>query len=89
MKKRMLFAILEQYANWEAAYLSSAIQMLGQDNYILNTVSLTTEGVESIGGFHTLPDYDLQSIPDNYEALYVTIQAVSDKNSIISISLYC
>lgn len=29
MKKIILFVILEQYADWEAAYLSSAIAMLG------------------------------------------------------------
>ncbi len=29
MKKTVLFVILEQFADWEAAYLSSAIYMLG------------------------------------------------------------
>lgn len=69
MKKTILFVILEQYADWEAAYLSSAINMLGQGNYEIKTVSLNKEPVESIGGFHAIPDYDIQSIPANYEAL--------------------
>ena len=31
--KKIMFVILEQYADWEAAYLSSAIYMLGQDKF--------------------------------------------------------
>ena len=69
MKKTVLFVLLQQYADWEAAYLSSAIHMLGQGNYEVKTVSLTKEKVKSIGGFCTIPDYDIQSIPEDYEAL--------------------
>ena len=67
--KKILFVILEQWADWEAAYLSSAIRMLGDNQYDINTVSLTKHSVESIGGFHVLPDYDIQSMPTDYEAL--------------------
>ena len=67
--KKILFVILDQWADWEAAYLSSAIRMLGQNQYAIKTVSLTKDSVESIGGFHVLPDYDIQSIPTDYEAL--------------------
>lgn len=69
MKKCILFVILEQYADWEAAYLSSAIYMLGQGNYEVKTVSLTRDPVTSIGGFRALPDYDINSRPADYEAL--------------------
>ena len=69
MKKCILFVILEQYADWEAAYLSSALYMLGMGKYEVKTVSLTKEQVTSIGGFRVLPDYDVNSIPTNYEAL--------------------
>lgn len=69
MKKIILFLILEQYADWEAAYISSAISMLGQDKYEIKTVSLSKDYVQSIGGFKVMPDYDITSIPDNYEAL--------------------
>ena len=69
MKKCILFVILEPYADWEAAYLSSALQMLGQGMYEVKTVSLTKEPVCSIGGFCVLPDYDINSIPADYEAL--------------------
>ena len=33
MKKTILFVILEQYADWESAYLASALYMLGQGKY--------------------------------------------------------
>lgn len=68
-KKKILFVILDQYADWEAAYLSSAIHRLGQGMYEVKTVSLTKNVVQSIGGFHIVPDYDIQSMPAEYEAL--------------------
>ncbi|MDE5737953.1 MAG: glutamine amidotransferase [Oscillospiraceae bacterium] len=69
MKKTILFVILQQYADWEVAYISSAIAMLGQGEYEIKTVSLSNDFVQSIGGFKVLPDYDILSIPDNYEAV--------------------
>lgn len=69
MKKRILFVILMPYADWEAAYLSSALQMLGQGQYEVKTVSLTMDPVSSIGGFRVLPDFDIGSVPTDYEAL--------------------
>ena len=62
MKKTVLFVLLEQYADWEAAYLSSALYMLGQGNYQVRTVSPEKAGVRSIGGFRLLPDYDTSSV---------------------------
>ena len=59
MKKTILFVILPQYADWEAAYLSSAIAMLGQGQYEIKTVSLFKEYVQSIGGFKVMPDLSL------------------------------
>lgn len=69
MKKTILFVILQQYADWEAAYISSAISMLGQGEYEIKTVSLSRDYVQSIGGFKVLPDYDMESVPEDYEAL--------------------
>ena len=59
MKKTILFVILQQYADWEVAYISSAITMLGQGQYDIKTVSLSKDYVQSIGGFRVLPDYDI------------------------------
>jgi len=69
MKKTILFVILQQYADWEAAYITSAITMLGQGQYNIKTVSLSKDYVRSIGGFSVLPDYDIASVPTDYEAL--------------------
>lgn len=69
MKKTILFVILQQYADWEAAYISSAIAMLGQGQYDIKTVSLSKDCVQSIGGFRVSPDYDMESVPKDYEAL--------------------
>ena len=69
MSKKILFVILQQYADWESAYITSAITMLGQGQYDIKTVSLSKDYVQSIGGFRVLPDYDLQSVPEDYEAL--------------------
>ncbi len=69
MQKTVLFVILEQWSDWESAYLCSAIKMLKHDQYIVKTVSLTKDPVESIGGFRVLPDFDIHSIPNDYEAL--------------------
>ena len=69
MKKRILFVILQQYADWEAAYIASAITMLGQGQYEIKTVSLVKDFVQSIGGFRVWPDYDIASVPEEYEAL--------------------
>lgn len=57
--KKILFVILQQYADWEAAYIASAIAMLGQGQYGIQTLSLSKDSVRSIGGFTVLPDHDI------------------------------
>lgn len=69
MEKKVLFVILQQYADWEAAYITSALTMLGQGRYDIKTVSISKEYVSSIGGFRVMPDYDISSVPEEYEAL--------------------
>ena len=67
--KKILYVILEQWADWELAYISSAVTMLGNGKFENKTVSLTKDTVLSIGGVKCLPDYDLQSAPSDYDAL--------------------
>ncbi len=67
--KKILYVILEQWADWEIAYISSAVNMLGQGKFENKTVSLTKNAVTSIGGVKCLPDYDLQSVPSDHDAL--------------------
>ena len=69
MKKNVLFVILEGFADWEAAYLSSAIRTFDSNQYDVKTVSLEKKAVESIGGFRVIPDYDIHDMPKDYEAL--------------------
>lgn len=69
MEKTVLFVMIDQFADWEAAYLSSAIYMLGQGRFRVKTISLTKESVTSIGGFHILPDFDMECMLPEYEAL--------------------
>ena len=67
--KIVLLVLLEQYADWEAAYISTAVHMLGQGRFEIKTVSLTDAPVRSIGGIQTVPDYTVDSAPKDYEAL--------------------
>lgn len=66
--KKILYIILEQWADWELAYISSAVNMLGQGKFENKTVSLTKSAVTSIGGVKCLPDYDLKTAPSDFEA---------------------
>lgn len=67
--KTVLLLLLDQYADWEASYVAPWILAMGQGQYTVKTVSLTKEPIHSMGGLTTLPDYDLQSVPEDYTAL--------------------
>lgn len=77
--KKILYFILEQWADWELAYISSAVNMLGKGKFENKTVSLTKDAVISIGGIKCLPDYDLQNVPPEYDAL-ILIGGMSWRN---------
>ncbi len=57
--KKILFLLLEQWADWELAYISSAVNMLGSGKFENKTISLEKNSVISIGGIKCLPNYDL------------------------------
>lgn len=77
--KSILYVVLEQWADWELAYVSSAVNMLGNGKFDNKTVSLTKNAVTSIGGIKCLPDYDLQNRPQDYVAL-ILIGGISWRN---------
>ncbi len=80
--KKVLVVILQQYADAEAAYISTAINILGTGKYEVKTVSLNKDYVRSIGGFRVMPDYDIRSIPSDYEAvILIGGMAWADKNA--------
>lgn len=67
--KTVLLALLEQYADWEAAYVSTAVHMLGQGKFVVKTVSLSKEPITSIGGIRVVPNYTVGSASKDYDAL--------------------
>lgn len=74
MNNEILYILLPDYAAHEAVYLSQAIAsdefaLKENPKYVNKIVAPTMEPVKSIGGFRTLPDYSLDTIPDNYAAL--------------------
>ena len=67
--RTVLLALLEQYADWEAAYVSTGIHMLGQGKFIVKTAALSEHPVTSIGGIQAVADYTVDSAPEDYDAL--------------------
>ena len=49
-KQKILLFLLEKYADWKAAYLSTAVYSMSRDNYEIKTVSLSKEPLHSAGG---------------------------------------
>ena len=74
MKKEVLFVLLNQFADWEGAYISTCLNIGVKPpeslvNYTVKTMSVTKESVMSIGGFRVLPDYDINNVSDDYAGL--------------------
>ena len=73
MKQKVLFILLNDYADWEGAYLASCLRRGVMDGspvpYEVNTVAPTLDIVTSLGGFHTVPDYSFDTMPSDYAAL--------------------
>lgn len=71
MKKTALFFILENYSDWESAYLSTAIHDLSEGKMQVKTVSISSHPIKTIGGFTTLPDYTLENVPEDFVGLFL------------------
>lgn len=73
MKQKVLFLLLNEYADWESSFISTSLNtgvMPGSEiKYITKTVAPTLDEVCTIGGFRTLPDYSFQTMPTDYAAL--------------------
>ena len=73
MKQKVLFIILNEYTDWEGAFLSTALHVGvipgGEIKYEVHTVAPIEDAVRSIGGFRTLPDYSFENMPKDYAAL--------------------
>lgn len=69
MKKTVLFVILDQYADWEAAYLAPWIPALGRASHTVRTISLDKAPITSMGGFTVVPDYEISGAPTDFAGL--------------------
>lgn len=72
-KKEVIFIILNDFADWEGAYIATSLNQGVKPgspvNYVVKTMSVTKDPVISIGGFKVLPDYDLNDMPEDYAGL--------------------
>ncbi|MTD42086.1 glutamine amidotransferase [Erwinia sp. CPCC 100877] len=71
----VLFVLLEDYADWETAFLAAALQPLA--GFTVKTVSNQRQAVHSIGGFTTVPDYTLEEAIDKEFAALILIGGYS------------
>lgn len=69
MKKRMLFVLTDDFADWEAAFLAAALRggtrPDGAGRFETLYASPGGRAVRSIGGLAVQPDRDLTALPDN------------------------
>ncbi|MDL2231303.1 glutamine amidotransferase [Porphyromonadaceae bacterium OttesenSCG-928-L07] len=72
-KKEIIFVLLNEFADWEGAYISTSLNIGvipgGPIKYTVKTMAITKDPVMSIGGFKILPDYDINDIPADYAGL--------------------
>ncbi|WP_338040153.1 DJ-1/PfpI family protein [Listeria goaensis] len=71
--EKVLFVLLDEFADWEIASLAAAINETPENGeekrYLVETVSLSKEPIKSIGGITVLPDYALNEVPTDFVAL--------------------
>lgn len=69
--KKIIFVILDKFANWELAYLSAALgnEQLGTTQYTALYASTDKEAKISIGNLKALPDLSISEIPEDISAL--------------------
>lgn len=67
--KKILYVLLDMWADWEAAYIMSAVASLGDGEFENVIVSTKKDGIKSIGNLTCMPDCDLETAPQDYEAL--------------------
>ncbi|MDN6409625.1 MAG: DJ-1/PfpI family protein, partial [Tetragenococcus halophilus] len=64
--KKALFLLLDEFADWEGAYLSSTLNQ--SEFWTVKTISVEKK-VVSLGGFSVLIDYVIGSEPKDYDLL--------------------
>lgn len=70
MKQEILFVLLNDFADWEGAYIAPSlnfgVEQGFESNYVVRTVAVSKEPVPSIGGYKVMPDYSIDEIPADY-----------------------
>lgn len=73
MKKTILFVLLDQFADWEAAFLAPALRAGvtpdRKGTFEVKYAAPDGQPVHSIGGLTVQPDCDLSSLPDDCAGL--------------------
>lgn len=72
VKRDVIFVLLDRYADWECAFIAAALNNgIGGERamFSVKTLAVTKDPVISMGGFKTLPDYDINGLPEEYAAL--------------------
>lgn len=68
--KPVLFVLVEKYADWEGAFLASDIMDSSkQTGLVVKTVGVQSASPNSLGGFKTLTDFTLDTVPDDFAGL--------------------
>ena len=72
-KKEVIFVLLNEFADWEGAYIATCLNLGLKPgspvNYTVKTMSVTKDPVMSIGGFKVLPDYNVNDMPKDHSGL--------------------
>lgn len=72
-KKEIIFILLNEFADWEGAYVSTCLNLGVKPGrpikYTVKTLSIDKEPITSIGGFKVLPDYAITDLPDDFAGL--------------------
>lgn len=70
-KKIVLLFLMDQFADWEAAYLAPALAGENPEasRYEARTVTVQGTPVRSCGNLLVQPDYSLETVPNDYAAL--------------------
>ncbi|GIO27400.1 DJ-1/PfpI family protein [Ornithinibacillus bavariensis] len=66
-KKEILIVVLEEFADWEIAYVAAFLNET--DKYITKIVGISEGVIKSIGGLNVLPDYTVENIPEVFHSL--------------------
>lgn len=58
-KKKVLYILLDEWTDFEFAYIATAIHYFRNEQFQNTIIGLTKEAVVSIGGLKVIPDYDI------------------------------